>query len=172
MAKTNVTCNICLIEITNNVKHIERHTLGHKHQKILELILKKDILESWKFQWIKSNNTFVCLTCLEPMDNNLSFRRMKRHFKSQHQPFFSSTDYTVEIFKVFRKKKYYESSEYDFEEEKKNFKTMECPVRTVDEVKKLLGVLRLNIFPVSDHSRFYAMTSILKEHGKNTNRGK
>ena len=49
---------------------------------------------------------------------------------------------------------------------------MECPVHMVDEVKKLLGVLRLNIFPVSDRSRFYAMTSILKEHGKNTNRGK
>ena len=49
---------------------------------------------------------------------------------------------------------------------------MEGPVRMVDEFGNLLGVLRLNIFPVSDHSRFYAMTSILEEHGKNTNRGK
>ena len=97
---------------------------------------------------------------------------MKRHFKSQHQPFSFSTDYSVEIFKVFRKNNYYESSEYDFEEEKKNFKTMEGPVRMVDEFGNLLGVLRLNVFLVSDHSRFYAMTSILEEHGKNTNRGK
>ena len=53
------------------------------------------------------------------MDNNFSCKWMKRHFKSQQQPFSSSTDYTVEIFKVFRKKKYYESSEYNFEEGKK-----------------------------------------------------
>ena len=114
----------------------------------------------------------MCLICLEPMDNNLSFKRMKRHFKSQHQSFSSSTDYTVEIFKVFRKKKYYESSEYDFEKEKKNFKTMQGPVRMVDGFRNLLGVLRLNVFPVCDHSRFYAMASILEEHGKSTNRGK
>ena len=106
------------------------------------------------------------------MDNNLSFKRMKRHFKSQHQPFSFSTDYSVEIFKVFRKNNYYESSEYDFEEEKKNFKTMEGPVRMVDEFGNLLGILRLNVFPVSDYSRFYAMTSILEEHGKSTNRCK
>ena len=172
MAKANVTCDICLIEITNDTKHIERHTLGNKHQRLLELILKKYILESWNFQWIKNNNTFVCLTCLEPMDNNLSFKRMKRHFKSQHQPFSSSTDHSVEIFKVFRKKKYYESSEYDFEEEKKNFKTIEGPVRMVDGFGNLLGWLKLNVFPVSEHSRFFAMASILEEHGKNINRGK
>ena len=88
------------------------------------------------------------------MDNNLNFKRMKRHFKSQHQPFFSSTDYTAEIFKVFRKNKYYESSEHDFGEEKKNFKTMEGPVRMVDGFGNLLRVLRLNVSPVSDHSRF------------------
>ena len=81
-------------------------------------------------------------------------------------------DYNVEIFKISKKKKYYESSEYDFEEEMKNFKTMEGPVRMVDEFGNLLGVLRLNVFPVSDHSRFYTMTSILDEHGKNTNIGK
>ena len=80
----------------------------------------------------------MCLTCLEPMDNNLSFKRMKRHFKSQHQHFSSSTNYTVEIFKVFRKKKYYELSEYDFEKEKKNFKTMEGPVHMVDRVDVIL----------------------------------
>ena len=160
------------VGITNDIKHIERHTLGNKYQRILELILKKDILESWNFQWIKSNNTFVCLTCLEPMDNNLSFKRMKRHFKFKHQSFSSSTDYSVEIFKVFKKKNYYESSEYDFEEEKKNFKTMKGPVRMVDGFGNLLGVLRLNVFPVSDHLRFYVMVFILEEHGKSTNRGK
>jgi hypothetical protein len=102
--KAVVTCDICQIEITDDIKHIERHNLGDKHQRILELILKKGILESWNFQWIESNNTFVCLTCLEPMDSNLSFKKMKRHFKSQHRPFSSSTDRTVEIFKVFQKK--------------------------------------------------------------------
>ena len=179
MAKANVTCDIYLIEITNAIKHIKHHTFGNKHVsnlfvpiiRILELILKKDSLESWNFQWIKSNNTFVCLICLERMDNNLSFKRMKRHFKFQHQHFLS-TDYTVAIFKVFKKKKYYGSSEYDFEEEKKNFKTMKNPVRMVDGFRNLLGVLRLNVFPVSDHSRFYAITSILKDYTKNTNRGK
>ena len=49
VAKPNVTCDICLIEITNDIKHIERHTLGNKHQRILELILKKYIFESWNF---------------------------------------------------------------------------------------------------------------------------
>ena len=63
-------------------------------------------------------------------------------------------------------KNYYESSEYDFEEEKKNLKTMEGPVRMVDGFGNLLGVLRLNVFPISDHSRFYAMASILEEHEK------
>ena len=42
----------------------------------------------------------------------------------------------------------------------KKFNTMEGPVRMVDGFGNLLGVLRLNVFPVSDHSRFYAMTSI------------
>ena len=42
----------------------------------------------------------------------------------------------------------------------------------VDGFENLLGVLRLNVFPVSDHLRFYAMASILEEHGKSTNRGK
>ena len=84
MAKANITCNICLIEITNDIKHIERHTLGNKHQRTLKLILKKKNLESWNFQWIKSNNTFVFLTCLEPMDNNLSISRPSiNHFLLQ-----------------------------------------------------------------------------------------
>ena len=43
MTKANITCNICLIEITYDIKHIERHTLGNKHQRILKLILKKKI---------------------------------------------------------------------------------------------------------------------------------
>ena len=42
----------------------------------------------------------------------------------------------------------------------------------VDGFRNLLGVLRLNVFPVSDHSRFYAMASILEEHRENTNRDK
>ena len=63
-------------------------------------------------------------------------------------------------------KNYYESSEYDFEEEKKTLKTMEGPVRMVDGFENLLGVLRLNVFPISDHSRFYAIASILEEHEK------
>jgi hypothetical protein len=170
--KAVVTCDIYQIEITDDIKHIERHNLGDKHQRILELILKKGILESWNFQWIESNNTFVCLTYLEPMDNNLSFKKMKRHFKSQHRPFSSSTDRTVEIFKVFKKKKYFESSEYNFEQEKKNFKTIEGPVCMVDGFGNSVGILRLNVFPVFDLSRFYAMASILEEHGKETKRGK
>ena len=103
MSKADVTCDIYHIEITNDIKHIERHNLGDKYQRILELILNKDILESWNFQWIESNNIFLCLTYLELMDNNLSFNRIKRRFKSQHQPFSSSMDHTMEIFEVFLK---------------------------------------------------------------------
>ena len=49
---------------------------------------------------------------------------------------------------------------------------MKGPVRMVDGFRNLLGVLRLNVFSVSNHLRFYAMASVLEEHGKSTNRGK
>ena len=114
----------------------------------------------------------MCLTYLEPIDNNLSFNRMKQHFKFQHRLISSSTDYIVEIFEVFKKKKYFESSEYDFEQEKKNFKTIEGPVCMVDGSGNLVEILKLNVFPIFDLSRFYAMASILEEHGKETKRGK
>lgn len=164
-------CEVCSVNVEDHPEHISRHEKGDRHQRLEELFLKNELLKTWNIEWVDKN--YMCITCDEIL--GLSFLKIKEHFESQHMcpitTHMTSKTTVLEVFKKFKKKKYYEN-EYDFDGDKINFSSIEGPTELVESVNNCVGLLTLDVISKSQIQRLYEMASFLELKGKPCTRGK
>ncbi|KAG0566139.1 hypothetical protein KC19_7G040900 [Ceratodon purpureus] len=169
---TLYTCRICphCPPFANNVEHIARHDNGEKHKRLQTLLLNRRVLEQYCVSYQEETCTYFCTICKENME--LSFKKMKGHYKNQHQlPPTPPKQRVLEVTKVFQTKTYYDKV-YDFEGDKDNFVTEVGLVILKECIGNCVGILRLDVIPNNDKRRLYAMASLLKQYGEAKPRGK
>lgn len=168
--KSQYRCEVCSLNIPDHASHKERHDKGDRHKRLEELFYKKDLLKSWNVEFLEKEKCYICVTCGEVLE--LSFQKIQLHYKTQHFccSGIDSTANVKQVFKKFKKKKYYED-EYDFEDDKKNFSTIEGSTELRESVN-IVGILTLNVIAKSKIRRLYQMASFLEMRGKACSRGK
>jgi transposase len=70
------------------------------------------------------------------------------------------------VSKVFKKKKNYLSSDYDFEKDKENFEDIGGPIHLKEIIGNCVGVLHLKIIPDGVSKELYKIASIVEKNGR------
>jgi hypothetical protein len=125
--------------------------------------MKKGIFDKWNVRWAIETKSTTCITCNVPLD--CCFDKIERHYKSHHSVSITN-DQVLEVSKVYKRQRWYESSEYNFELEKASFNNIKGSIRMEDSFGNNIANLKTKVIPDSDLARFYRIGSLLEREGK------
>lgn len=163
-----VRCIPCQTDIPNVPDSIEKHNNGNRHRRSVELSMNMGSLARWNIKWAPGNHVCFCVYCDKDLD--FSFSKAKNHFVKHHmQPL--EGEPRLEVSKVFRRKNFYESDEYDFEKEKESFKIIERSLELIECVGSCVGLLKHFVIPDEFAEKLYEVASELETKGHEVQRG-
>lgn len=165
---TNIRCGPCEKDVPNSPAIIHAHNISTGHKRFLELSLKKEILRRWNIDRAPVGRAFVCLHCNVHLD--CSFTKLEKHFMDFHMlPFVAEPK--LDVFKAFKRKKFYESNVYDFDAEKESFRILQGGFLLSEAAGNYVGLMKLDVVPKVFSSKLYEIALELESGGCEIQRG-